>query len=334
MPSLAIFEDDAFSLSTLTVAINEGPQTPGRLAALGLFEEEGITSTTVEIEKEGNTLSLVAAGERGGSGQQVGGDKRSLLNFSTIHLPQQSVIRADEVTNLRAFGSETEVETVQAVVSKRLNKHKRQLDATTEYHRIGAVKGLVMDADGQRVLLDIYHHFQIEQDEIEIDLSATGPNLRGQCLKVVEAVEEALGSASSTGVRVFCGKNIWAALVANKYLEETFKYGPQAAALRGDPRDTIEFGGMVWERYTGKVGTIAFIDPDLAYVVPEGVPDMFITRFAPADHVDSVGTMGLPYYTSLELLRHGKGVDMLSQSNVLNLNTRPAAVIRLKLKAA
>ncbi|MNR58211.1 hypothetical protein D3C85_1791520 [compost metagenome] len=61
---------------------------------------------------------------------------------------------------------------------------------------------------------------------------------------------------------------------------------------------------------------------------------MFITRFAPADHVDAVGTMGLPYYTSLELLKHGKGVDMLSQSNVLNLNTRPAAVIRLKLKAA
>ena len=120
--------------------------------------------------------------------------------------------------------------------------------------------------------------------------------------------------------------------MANEYLEDTFKYGPQAAALRNDPRDSIEFGGIVWERYTGKVGTIAFIDPDTAYVVPEGVPDMFITRFAPADHVDAVNTLGLPYYTSQEILRHGKGVELLSQSNPLSLNTRPAAVIRLKLK--
>lgn len=331
MPSINIFEDDAFSLSSLTAAINEGPKTPARLADLGLFEEDGITTTTVEIEKSGDTLALVAAGERGAPGQQVAGDPRDVLHFGTIHLPQDSTIRADEIQNLRAFGSESELETVQAVVAKRQLKHKRQLDATIEFHRVGAIKGVVLDADGKRVLLDLYQRFGIAQKEIEIDLSANGPALRGQVLAVVEAVEEALGAATSTGLRAFCGKHIWAALVANKYLEETFKYGPQAAALRGDPRDSIEFGGIVWERYTGQVGTIAFIEADTAYVVPEGVPDMFITRFAPADHVDAVNTLGLPYYTSQEILRHGKGVELLSQSNPLNLNTRPAAVIRLKL---
>ena len=100
---------------------------------------------------------------------------------------------------LRAFGSESELETVQNVVAKRQLKHKRQLDATIEFHRVGAIKGVVLDADGKRVLLNLYQRFGIAQKEIEIDLSANGPALRGQVLAVVEAVEEALGAATSTG---------------------------------------------------------------------------------------------------------------------------------------
>ena len=130
MASIDIFNDGAFSMSNLTLAINSMPHVPGRIGALGLFEEEGITTTTVQIEKDGDTLALVSAGERGTSGQIAGGSRRELIPFNTVHLPQRSGIRADEVQGLRAFGSETEMESVQNLVSKRLAKHRRQLDAT------------------------------------------------------------------------------------------------------------------------------------------------------------------------------------------------------------
>ena len=58
MPSIDIFHDDAFSLSSLTAAINDQPHVPGRITSQGLFAEEGITTTTVQIEKDGDSLAL------------------------------------------------------------------------------------------------------------------------------------------------------------------------------------------------------------------------------------------------------------------------------------
>ncbi|MGE8464490.1 MAG: major capsid protein, partial [Pseudomonas capeferrum] len=48
MAEIAIFEDDAFGVAALTAAINEQEYVPGRLAALGLFEEEGVSTLTVQ----------------------------------------------------------------------------------------------------------------------------------------------------------------------------------------------------------------------------------------------------------------------------------------------
>lgn len=78
-----------------------------------------------------------------------------MIPFNTIHLPARSTIRADEVRGLRQFGSESELESVQTMVQKRQIKHRRQLDATIEYHRIGAIKGQILDADGRGVRCSI-----------------------------------------------------------------------------------------------------------------------------------------------------------------------------------
>ena len=89
MADIAIFEDDAFSVSSLTAALNDQEYLPGRISSLGLFREEGITTLTVQIEKDGDTLALVPAGERGTSGLVVGASKRTLIPFNTVHLPER-----------------------------------------------------------------------------------------------------------------------------------------------------------------------------------------------------------------------------------------------------
>lgn len=70
--------------------------------------------------------------------------------------------------------------------------------------------------------------------------------------------------------------------------------------LRNDPRGGFLFGGAFGEEYRGKVGSQAFIADDEAYLVPEGVADLFITRFAPADYMETANTLGLPKYAKQE----------------------------------
>ncbi|QDQ24935.1 major capsid protein [Chitinimonas arctica] len=329
MAELTIFQDDAFSVSSLTATINDQVPIPSKLGDLGLFDEEGINTTTVQIEKDGETLSLVPAGQRGQPGLVVHGSKRTLIPFNVIHLPQTASITADEVQGVRAFGSMTELAAIGAVVEKRLKKMRRQLDATHEFHRIGAVKGQVLDADGSSVLLDLYDRFGIEQQVLPFELGKADTDLRLKCGLVQDLIEDTLGNLTFSGVRVQCGKNFWNVLITHKSYRETFLATEMAASLRGDPREAFEFGGVTFERYRGRLGGIGFVGDDEAYAVPIGVSDLFITRFAPADYMETVNTTGLPYYAKQEAMDFGKGIAMEAQSNPLHLCTRPRAVIKL-----
>ena len=331
MADLGIFEDDAFSVSSLTTAINEQEYLPGRISSLGLFEEEGITTLTVQVEKDGDTLALVPAGERGTSGLVVGGSKRQLIPFNTVHLPQRFTIKADEIQGIRAFGTQSELQAVQDVVNKRLAKVRRQLDITHEFQRMGAIKGQVLDADGSSILLDIYERFGVKRQSISMRLNDKDSLVQVQCVEALDMQEDALGSVTTTGARAFCGKTFWAKLIGHPSIVDTYKATLQAAALRGDGREAFDFGGIAWERYRGKVANVAFVADDEAQMVPEGVSDLFKSAFAPADYMETVNTLGIPYYGKIEPLPFGKGVAGEAQSNPLHLCTRPRAVIRMTL---
>jgi hypothetical protein len=51
MPSLDIFNDDAFSTSSLTARVNKGTYRPGQVSAAGIFEEDGVTTTSIFVEE-------------------------------------------------------------------------------------------------------------------------------------------------------------------------------------------------------------------------------------------------------------------------------------------
>ncbi len=331
MADIEIFNDDAFSVSSLTAAINEQEYLPGRISSLGLFQEEGITTLTVQIEKDGDTLALVPAGERGTSGLVVGGTKRNLIPFNTVHLPQRFAIKADEIQGIRAFGTRSELQAVQDVVNKRLAKARRQLDATHEFQRMGALNGQILDADGSTVLLDIYKTFGVTRKKMSMGLNSADTELRVKCGEALDLQEDALGSITSSGSRGLCGKNFWNKLIVHKSVKETFLNSQQAAALRGDARESFEFGGIVWERYRGKIAGVTFIHDDKALLIPEGVPDLYISVFAPADYMETVNTEGVPYYSKIEPMPFNKGMAGEAQSNPLHLCTRPLAQILLEL---
>ncbi|MCY1275492.1 Phage major capsid protein E [compost metagenome] len=332
MAEISIFEDEAFTVEALLAVINEDHVVPGQIAAANLFEERGINTTVVQIEKDGMTLQLVEARPRGAPGMAVIADKRSLIPFNTVHLPQVFQILADEIQGIRAVGSVTELQNAQSVVARRIEKCRRQIDLTHEFQRIGAIKGLVVDADGETVLLDIFQRFDIKRPKpFSMGLNNADTDVSVKCVEVLDRQEDALGNVTSTGARAYCGKTYWEELISHPKVRDTYLNTQQAAALRGDRRQGFEFGGIYWERYRGKLSGEPFVADGSAHVVPEGVPELFISTFAPADYMETVNTEGLPYYAKLERMRFDKGVEGESQSNPLHLCTRPLSVIELTI---
>jgi hypothetical protein len=99
--------------------------------------------------------------------------------------------------------------------------------------------------------------------------------------------------------------------------------------LRADNRAGFYFAGVFWEEYRGNVSGQPFVADGTALMIPEGVPDLFVTHFAPADYMETVNTLGLPYYAKQEAMDFGKGIMVEAQSNPISLCTRPAAVVVL-----
>lgn len=326
---LDIFNNDAFGVSQLSLAMNDVvPHQPGRIGQLGLFTEEGISTTSVTIESIGTTLNLIQSSERGSPPKPVGGDKRKLRSFSVVHLSRTGSVLADEVQNLRAFGSETEVETVQNLINRKLGKMKRDMDATHEWQRMGAIKGQVLDAD-LSVLLDYYTDFGVAQNTKSFVLGTATTKVKIKCIELQRQIEAELGGIMHSGVRVLCSPGFFDSFVGHDAVIAAYDRWMDGQFQRETQRKGFWFGDIWWEEYRGKVGATEFIADGEAYAVPEGIPDQFVSYFGPADYLETVNTQGLPYYAKQWNMEGDKGRVIEAQSNPLHLNTRPRAVVKL-----
>lgn len=329
MPTLDIFNDDAFSVRSLTDAINETPFQPMRLGEMGIFDERGITTTALQIEQKGQTLSLVPAMPRNAPGTPIDVERRKLVPIGTVHLPQTGAVMADEVQNLRAFGQENDVESVQTMVNEKLEAMRLNLDVTLEWQRLGALKGQVLDANGTDVILDMFTTFGVSQQTHAMNLNTDTTKVKIKVIEVKRKIEDALGGLMYRGLHCFCGQQFFDDLVSHPAVVAAYERWLDGQFNRTDQRRGFEFCGMVFEEYRGQVSGQDFIDADEAYAFPVGVPKLFLTKFAPANYGETVNTVGLPYYAKQERMRMNKGVELEAQSNPICINTRPRTVVKL-----
>lgn len=335
MATFDIFNNDAFSVSNLSQTTVDIPRVQTRLGDTGLFQEYGIPSTTMMIERQGSSLKLVPAAARGGVGEPVALGGRSLISVQAIHLPQTGSMLADEVQGIRAFGKETEVEAAQNRVRTKLAKMKAQLDVTIEYHRIGAIKGQVLDADGSTVLMDMYSTFNVVQQTQFMALATPTTKVKQLVIQIKRKIATALGGRSFKSVRVLCSQSFFDDLTGHGTVEKAFELYNQNSYARTDQSGTaFEFAGVTFEEYAGGVGSTQFIPDGLAYAYPEGVSGLFQTAYAPADYMETVNTEGIPYYAKQERMPMDKGVALEAQSNPINFCSLPEAVIKVSAAAS
>lgn len=337
MPTLDIFNDDAFSLASLTARANtEIGYVPGQIGASGLFEEDGVTTLTIMVESKDGNLQLVEPTPRGGPGENVAKGRRDLRSFVVPHYERNDAVMADEVQGVRSFGTETEVETVQGIVDSKLARHYRDLDMTLEFSRVGCVKGNVVTRDGN-VLANLYTAFDITAPaDFSFVLSSETTLVRKKAEQLRRQIEDELDAPYSS-IHAWCGDNFWDDLIDHKSVREVYIAAAKINETLGKPTDRIEIGGITFERYrTGKKakaanGDALFIGVDEARVVPVGVPELFITRFAPADYMETVNTKGIPRYAKQFAMKNDKGVELEVQTNHISLCTRPG-VLRKAVK--
>lgn len=327
-----VFKSDLFRTTSLTAAINQDEQPPQRLAELGLFEEKGVRTTSVVIERKGTTLQIIPAKARGADPTPMRGDGRNGIILEIPHLPARDTLLADELQNVRAFGSESELEGLQQVRDERIANMNRSLDATEEYHRLGAVQGLLLDADGS-VIYDLYDEFGVtEPDTVYLDLAAAWAETDGGVIRAIlggikDRMRRALKNRRIRGVWAPCGEQFFSDLINHPEVRQTYMNQQAANDLReGEVEERFTYGGVLFEKYPG-YGDVEMADDECRFV-PMGVPGLFTSSYAPAPWFSAVNTIGLPRYAMATLDPTGeKSIELEAQSNGLHICTEPEALI-------
>lgn len=337
---LDIFKADAFSVLRMTEAMREISYVPGRIGELGLFQAQSIDTLDVAIEKaDAESLILVPSSPRGSPGQTRDIARRSLRKLSVPHFQRDDAIYADEVQQVRAFGSETAVETLIGKIARKAAVHSQDFALTEEYHRLEIIKsGRVLDSNGSSVIYNYFTEFgESQPTEIDFDLDNATPTdgvLRKKCAAVVRQVGTALGGLPYRGIHAFCGDAFFDDLIAHPEVRETYKGYAEASTLRaayisqnnqGKSWAVFEFGGITWENYRG--GGSVSVHADKCHIFPLGVPQLFQTLYAPADYMETVNRMGQRLYAKQWEMPNGKGVNMEFQMNALHYCTRPRVLI-------
>jgi len=325
--------NDLFEIVTLTDAVNKLPPTETRLAAL--FSTQGIRTTALLIDVKNGRLTLIHDSPRGSNGVTVETASRKAISFRAAHLVQQAAVLPEDVQDIRAFGKEgvaAGLEGMAVVINDRLQELRGNLDITLEYHRVGALGGLVLDASGAE-LTNLYTAFGVTKQVLSMDLDVDGTNVLSKALEAKRLSESKLGGVLTQGFEAACSPEFFDALVGHKNVKAAYANWQAAQdRLGGDLRGGFLYGGIKWWEYNASVGGQRFIPEGVARFFPRA-NGVFKQYFAPADYNEAANSIGKEYYAVSEERPMGKGHTLEVQSNPITLCHYPEALIELTIEA-
>lgn len=364
-----IFSNDAFSLVSMVAAINNVPHIPGRAGELVFAGVgEGVTTESVVIESRGNVLALIPTTQRGAPAPKLKNDRANLRSVMIPQVKIEDTVSAHQVQGVRQFGTLDQTIGVQDVINTRLTKMGMKHDLTLEYHRLGALKGKIFDADGTTVLTDLFELFGVWNDNSATpgggsaivydangvrasggqqapktfvydldDSSAGAEDVRIINQTVTRWMKRNAGTVipSTAQYHAFVGDEFFDALIKREDVKATYANTAEQSVRQGRNYafGTFEYAGVLWENYQGTDDNQTVgIEPDEAILFMTGVPGLYAEYFAPADFMETVNTIGLPRYArSAPDTRFNQYVEIHTQQNPLPLCLRPQTLVRLVL---
>jgi hypothetical protein len=305
MAMIDIFSGDAFNTITLTNALKKVPYKPQMLGSLGIFQPKPIRGIDIAYEKMDGALSLIQTSQRGAPLEQRGNEKRDIRVFRTRRVAKASKLRADEILGIRAFGSESELQQAQEEVMRRMTGLRDDLDLTLENMRLGAVQGIVLDANGD-VLDNWFTAWGGSQpSEIDFDLDNANPAsgaVKKLCNQVIRTMARNAKGAFTPGTRVvgLCGDAFYDDLTTHPEVVKTFLNQQAANDLRENYADAFEsfrYGGITWMNYRGTDdGSTVAVGTDKVKFFPLGANGVFDWVQAPGESFDAAQGAGEPFY--------------------------------------
>lgn len=326
----------AFSARGLSASVSRLPYIP---TLLRQFCTEHYTSElSVPVYLEDGKITLVPDGPRGVMGDPSVDSTRRAVYLTACHLSQPGRIIADELRNRMRLGSD-DITTISEAYLEKLGHKRANIEATLEYHLLGAIRGLVLDAKGS-VLYDLFEAFGQEK---AADITWSFPTTEGGKNTVLEKFQELKKSISNSvggnaipAVGAVVGDTFWNELISNPMVNAAYTAWAAVHEASFGNNDFLgkpfPYGGILWQNYGQVVGGKTFVEAEEAHLFPIISDGSGLQQwFAPSDYISDVGDMGMDFYVHQYPNQNGKSLEFEVQSNPITFFGRPEALRTIKL---
>lgn len=347
---LDIFRNDAFSYTSLQRVVDNAPFVPQALGDMAIFEPKPIDTREVLIYEKDGGFALIPITEIGAPDTQQVRRQGRFRGVKTVRLSKKDTLYAGELQGFAnmALPEAMQLRTAAQEVADRTAVLKGDMEATKEYHRLAALQGKLLDADGS-VVFDYFDLFDVAEAPV-INTDFTSPDL-GEDEAMMYFQEHIYVPIStvlenrwmpSTRIGALVGDDYWGKLMRNKAFREVWKLEQQTTAITraANPAvapnnwETVYFGGIWWTNYRGSTGGEIGIPSDEAKFFPIGAKDVFNVYWGPGETLQDANKKGRPEFLYVEpdkrqqLADH---VEIVLRSYPLYACIFPQALLRSRL---
>ena len=335
-----------YTATDLTDQVNVIPNLFGLLNERNIFPTEGSISTIVEMRYENKILRVLPAKERGAPSTPAAAETGKTIFLEIPHFPSLDLITPKDLQDILVVTGRTKRHiTLEDEVAKRLMNIRNTHAITREWVRASALQGLITDGNGATIY-NLYTVFGISNTTVDFVLGTSTTDVNSKCAAIWQKVTGNLQGEVMNGIEAIVDPTFFEKLVTHANVEKYYLQAEQALQLAAIVRR--QSGGNMWGRefmfqriqfreYYGTApirsgGTITstpFWAAGTGTAYPVGTMNMFKTFDAPANDIRFIGQLGSEVYVSPEILEHGKGIELKSESNPLAVCQRPEATVQI-----
>lgn len=323
-----------FEVQDWTEEVNVVPNQWGTIGQMGIFSEEPVAEHVVVFEEITKDGALIVDRVRGDRATQAKGAGRKLHTFAVPHFPHDDNISPQDVQGKRAYGKPSEVETLEAVRARKMERIRQNHAWTLEFARAQAITLGTVYAPNGTVSQNWFTEFGVARKSVDFLLGTPGTEVLAKIEEGIAHIQDNAFGESIGGTVVLTSPEFFAKLIVHASVKTAYQYysstqEPLRQRLGGANAIQRRFvhGGTEFVEMRDTYAGQRLIPAGKAFMVPTGTQNCFKTYFSPANRFGLVNTLGEQVYLFESADSKGTKIELESESNFVNALLRPAIVV-------
>lgn len=331
---MAAVQTNDFQIVNLGAALELVPRQYRLITNMDLFTAYHGETTIARVERVDEIVADIPARRRGGERNYVGSEKAQIKNFNIPFFPLDRQITAADVQNFRKYFTTDAPRTVEDVVARVVKRIRVSHEQLKEKAMVQAIMGKSWSPQDPTAQYNYFTEWGVTQHTANINFTDVAVDPSDLIEKDARAyiIDNAGDNGNNYNIIVLASRKWFSALTAHPLIMNAYQYysSTQEPLRRrlGMGSENANNRMFVHKNVTYIEDISGYIPDGEAYILPQGIDDMFQIHYAPADDVREANTVAEELYLWYKSSAYLREEKVESETSFLTVNTRPELVVR------